>query len=241
MLSAASSNLISAILQPGSILVGASGGLFALYGVCIADIVLNWNILFLVLKIRQERPGCWLQLCCIFGLIFELAVNTIPGFTPWVDNFAHLGGLFYGFCLSFSLLKTLPVSFTGEDPSIFHKIRRCMLKFLISGAGFALTGVILSILILGRSDGVTTPCPNCRYISCIPFPFWTEDKWFHCDGCDAIVEYHYKTSDGIYTDLFINCPDGNEVAIDVSHDKLSDSHDLERKLPEYCRLECLTN
>ena len=194
LLSAASSNLISAILQPGSILVGASGGLFALYGVCLADIIMNWKILFLVLKSRQAGSGCCLQFCCLFGLLIELAINTIPGFTPWVDNFAHLGGLFYGFCLSFLLLKTLPVSFSGNDPGTCHRICRLTVQFLLSGAGIALTAVIVSLLILGRSDGTTTPCPSCRYISCAPFPFWTEDKWFYCDGCDSIVEYRYKKS-----------------------------------------------
>ena len=45
-------NILSAIFLPQYISVGASGGIFGLIGGCIADITLNWKLLFI--KSRQD-------------------------------------------------------------------------------------------------------------------------------------------------------------------------------------------
>ena len=47
VLPATGGNILSALFLPQYISVGASGGIFGLIGSCIADIALNWNMLFL--------------------------------------------------------------------------------------------------------------------------------------------------------------------------------------------------
>lgn len=50
-------NILSAIFLPNYISVGASGGIFGLLGGCIADIILNWKLLFIRNISEEESNG----------------------------------------------------------------------------------------------------------------------------------------------------------------------------------------
>ena len=72
--------LCSAVFLPQMIMVGASGAVLGLFGACLADFLVNLG--------EMERP-----LCTALQLALSFAINLVIGVTPYVDNFAHLGGM----------------------------------------------------------------------------------------------------------------------------------------------------
>eukprot|EP00980_Cylindrotheca_fusiformis_P020240 scaffold7316_cov123-Cylindrotheca_fusiformis.AAC.15 len=234
-------NVISALMQPGYTLVGASGGIFALMGACIADAMLNWKLMFLVFKDRPGMSGCWTKFLCMFWLVVEVSSHLLVGFTPYGDNFAHLGGLIYGFLGGLTILERLPHSFFGKR-NCFHAFRITLYR--ISAAIFAIALLVASTLWLTQSDGVTVPCQSCRYVSCVPFPFWTDDKWWTCDardGCDLVHADLYKTEDGsFYAEIELFCPDSTSVREDISEHEYTenDMQVIRESLSDLCRSLC---
>lgn len=81
-------NILSAICLPQYISVGASGGIFGMIGGCIADIGLNWNLLFL--KTTTDGSSRNRHLLVLLWLGMDVVLNCVLGFTPYVDNFTHL-------------------------------------------------------------------------------------------------------------------------------------------------------
>jgi membrane associated rhomboid family serine protease len=73
-------NILSAIFLPQYISVGASGGIFGLIGGCVADITLNWPILFIRTS-EGDANSTRRNLYAIFWIALEIFVNTILGFT----------------------------------------------------------------------------------------------------------------------------------------------------------------
>lgn len=239
-ISAIGGNIISCLMQPGYILVGSSGGIFGLIGICVADIVLNWKILFLVFRNYDGSAAGYVVRClAIFWLGLDLVLNSAVGFTPFVDNFAHLGGLTYGFFISLTVLQRLPLAFFGKGQGPCFRIRIRMLR--VMGAFIALTLFFITGTLLSQSDGIKSPCHKCRYISCIPFPFWSKDKWWYCDGCDAVSGkvFHRNDDDVIFSNLDLFCPEGGEtVEIDISGGQYKDTSDVQKILAGYCREYC---
>eukprot|EP00934_Nitzschia_sp_Nitz4_P008905 Nitzschia sp. Nitz4//scaffold55_size114948//17037//18677//NITZ4_003884-RA/size114948-processed-gene-0.199-mRNA-1//1//CDS//3329554479//8895//frame0 len=239
LVSAVGGNICSCLMQPGYVLVGASGGIFGLIGVCVADVVLNWKLLFLAFQDQDGKPAtCLVKSLSVFWLLVDLAGNSVIGLTPYVDNFAHLGGLVYGFLISLTLLRRLPLSFFEQSGDFWHSVK--IGTFRRMGILLALGFFCLTVALLRRSDGTTSPCFSCRYISCAPFPFWTEDKWWECDGCDTASGNVFSSGqDGLLTDLELLCPEtGDIVDIDISGDGFYDTVDLKSSLPAYCRAHC---
>ena len=231
-------NVVSGVMQPNYILLGASGGLFGLIGVLVADIVLNWKLMFLIFKQYRGRSGCWIRFQCLFWLIFDLFINSVVGFTPFVDNFAHMGGLTYGFLMALTILSKIPFSFFGAPSSDSHQTKILALRLLGVILSFFL--LLLTTGLLIRSDGTKAPCTTCLYVSCIPFPFWGgEDKWWRCDGCDSTEgEIFRNRGDLNFSDLSLQCPDGEIEYIDIYADQFSNPVEVEAALPEYCRQYC---
>ncbi len=81
-------NILSAICLPQYISVGASGGIFGMMGGCIADISLNWNLLFL--KTATDGNARSRHFYVLLWLGLDIVINCLLGFTPFVDNFTHL-------------------------------------------------------------------------------------------------------------------------------------------------------
>jgi membrane associated rhomboid family serine protease len=229
-------NILSAVMQPGFVLVGASGGIFGWIGVCVADIALNWKLIFLVLE-QHHGTSIWRWICCLFWLIFDLIVNSLIGFTPFVDNFAHLGGLAYGFLIALSILERLPLGFFGQGMQFCYMLRIGFMRLI--GLSLAAFLGVVSVVLLLTSDGTVSVCWKCRYISCVPFPFWTEDKWWRCDGCDAISGDVYFHPDGEhYAELDLFCPNGDIERLDIYDEKFTSTAELLVHLPTYCREVC---
>ena len=144
----------------------------------------------------------WVRFWCYTSVVFDLLLNLSLGLLPFVDNFAHLGGLLFGFFASLSSLRLLsasPFDYGKRQHKTtvkkwFHRFR--ILALRCGGGLAALCLVCAASFALRRSDGINSPCPSCRYISCIalPKPWKPNDpnNWWTCDGCDnadAVVHW----------------------------------------------------
>ena len=78
--------LMSLLFMPRVLTVGASGSVFGLIGAHWADLV--------SMCLSCQLCGAMLQL---LPLVLFTSLNLLVGFSPWVDNWVHLGGFFGGF------------------------------------------------------------------------------------------------------------------------------------------------
>ena len=78
--------ILSAIFLPRYISVGASGGIFGLIGACLADIFMNWGLLFndFVTGDRVHH-----HTIILIVLLLDIFINSLVGLTPFVDNFTR--------------------------------------------------------------------------------------------------------------------------------------------------------
>jgi hypothetical protein len=236
IISAIGGTILSAICLPQYISVGASGGIFGLIGACIADICLNWNLLFL-----DEEQRVRVALILLW-LVFDIVINCLIGLTPFVDNFTHLGGLIYGFLCGLSTIERLPAhSFFGMKEGRWTQLRNNLVRF--GGLIVSVVLIMVTIAILVNSDGLTSPCHGCRYVSCVPFPPGADNKWWYCDDCDVNVEANALKEDPANPDLFtaleLTCPDGATEYIELTEDeRTGDPKSIQKRLPSYCRSNC---
>lgn len=229
-------NILSAICLPQYISVGASGGIFGLIGGCLADISINWNLLFL--KSTTDDESRWRHAMVLFWLASDIIINCIIGFTPFVDNFTHLGGFLYGLCCGLSTIERLAIGFFGLQTGKYSKAWDAIVRF--SGLIVSVICIMVTTVILVQTDGVTSPCHGCRYISCVPFPPRAEDKWWYCDDCDFVSADLFvdAAGSGLYERIELECPNGEVEEIDISEDGLYDKADVRNALPSYCRHHC---
>lgn len=165
--------IMSALFLPEYISVGASGGIFGLIGGCVADIMSNWNLLFSKVVNPTNDGKRFRHFWVLVWLFLDILLNVVIGLTPFVDNFTHLGGMIYGFLCGLSKLERLSFSFFGVKKGILSKIRTSFVRFF--GFIISIFCIIVTLLILMQSDGEKmTNCRGCRYVSCVPFPFWAE-------------------------------------------------------------------
>jgi membrane associated rhomboid family serine protease len=231
--------LLSALFLPEYISVGASGGIFGLIGGCIADIVTNWNLLFSK-EVHISNDGQrFRNVKVLVWLLVDILLNVLIGLTPFVDNFTHLGGMVYGFLCGLSKLERLSKAFFGVQKGLMSKVQNWLVRFF--GILLSLCFIIITLVVLIRSDGTRTPCKGCRYVSCVPFPFWAEyaDKWWYCDDCDLVTaDAKQNTRTNFYSSMNMTCPDGEVAFIDLAPDTISDKAFLTKQLPKYCRSNC---
>jgi membrane associated rhomboid family serine protease len=86
-LSAVGGTTLSALFLPGYITVGASGGIFGFIGACLADIIMNWKLLFC--DFVTENGIKHRHVMVVVALLFDIVLNSIIGLTPFVDNFTR--------------------------------------------------------------------------------------------------------------------------------------------------------
>jgi len=230
LLSAIGGNIASALFMPNALSVGASGGIFGLFGICLADIVTNWDLIKLADKEDENHNFPYRK--AIFWMSFEVIASCVIGLTPYVDNFAHSGGLLYGVCAGLFLFKRMGgTGFFGAKSK-----RRRLLFWRIFGLVLAIAAFTSTAIFLVRSDGSSdTVCNKCRHISCVPFPFWNDDPWWRCDSCDGVSGTLFRLTNTSQLDL--NCPYGEIVTIDLMEPGLSPNVVMDR-LPGLCRTYC---
>jgi membrane associated rhomboid family serine protease len=86
-ISAVGGAILSALFLPEYITVGASGGIFGFIGACLADIVMNWKLLFC--DFVSENGTKHRHAMVVVVLLLDIGLNSIIGLTPFVDNFTR--------------------------------------------------------------------------------------------------------------------------------------------------------
>jgi hypothetical protein len=160
------------------------------------------------------------------------------GTTTFVDNFTHLGGLMYGICCGWSTIERMAISFFGLSSGKWSELRNTFFRFF--GLIISVIAIMVTTVLLVQSDGLTSPCSGCRYISCVPFPFSSDDKWWYCDDCDFVTADLFVAANGsgLYEQIELNCPNGDVEEIIVTDDGLTDKEAMRKALPSYCRAHC---
>lgn len=232
IISAIGGTILSAIFLPEYITVGASGGIFGLIGACLSDIIMNWKHLFS--DFVTENGGRNNHLLVVVLLILDILLNCLIGLTPYVDNFTHLGGMMYGLLCGLSTMERLSDSFFGMEEDCFTRVRQIVTRFL--GLIISIILIITTTVILLQGDGETAPCPNCMWLSCVPFPPWNSqgDKWWYCDDCGR-VSAEIVESPSLH--LQLDCPGGTSVAVGLETEEVN-REEIEDDLPGYCRDFC---
>eukprot|EP00586_Coscinodiscus_wailesii_P007860 CAMPEP_0172521342 /NCGR_PEP_ID=MMETSP1066-20121228/292526_1 /TAXON_ID=671091 /ORGANISM="Coscinodiscus wailesii, Strain CCMP2513" /LENGTH=510 /DNA_ID=CAMNT_0013304243 /DNA_START=495 /DNA_END=2024 /DNA_ORIENTATION=- len=171
--------ILSTIFLPEFISVGASGGIFGYIGACLADIFMNWSLIF------GKEFNDWGEACqhiwMVIWLFIDVAINCFIGLTPMVDNFTHMGGMFYGFLCGLALMdriKLAPRTSQTRKQSLRAADDRAMRFIRIMSIVLAL--IATSLLVMLSTDGMTSPYPSLKYYSCVSFPPWKDkySKWW---------------------------------------------------------------
>ena len=205
LLSSVGANVCSATFMPEYVTVGASGGIFGLIGCCLADIVLNRRVIFsdFVNKGKSRRH----HICIIITLLVDLTINVLIGLTPMIDNFTHLGGLIFGFLCGLCLMD--PMIFDSQKPRQVFCFMDKISRFQMISSITSIAILVACITLLYMGDGVNSPCPSCKVLSCVPFPWWGSKKWYTCDydNCNkAVVQGVTLNGNGDITSVDMTCP-----------------------------------
>lgn len=192
--------VLSAVFLPQYISVGASGGIFGFIGMCMSDICVNWSLIFMKDSDTENNNRCRHSMVIIW-LVLDVVINCLIGLTPFVDNFTHLGGMIYGFLCGLSTIDRLQTSFFGFSKDTCSKIRGNLLRF--AGLIVSVVLIMTTTIILAQSDGTTSPCSSCRYISCVPFPPWSDGTFaffvpinsvqFNPHNCERVQQPSFGT------------------------------------------------
>lgn len=234
--------ILSALLLPQFVSVGASGGIFGLVGACLADIVMNWTLLFSKHVNNSDRGKIIRHGWVLFWLFLDIVVNLLIGMTPYVDNFTHLGGMVYGFLCGLSTMERLSAGFFGKSDDHYLHVRNLFIRFL--GIFVCVAAIMTTTVLLIESDGLNAPCPSCRYISCLPFPPWKgpTEKWWYCDDCGSVAGDATKNvTSNIYDHLTLFCPNGEQPIVDITDRAITNASILSDSLAPYCRQFCLNS
>ena len=201
-------------------------------GFIIADIAINWSLI--VVETELHHKG---HCMVIFWLILDILLNVLIGLTPYVDNFCHLGGMTLGFLFGVAHMQRISFrSFFGLERPCFGVFISLLIRFW--GAIFCFFLLVSSTALLFLPIGNDFSCSSCRYLSCVPFPPWTEAKYWFCDDCDAHAqgEAAYDEQRG-YFEITVTCPNGDIVVVHPTNP----THDLKKvskSLPNLCRKNC---
>jgi membrane associated rhomboid family serine protease len=93
-LAAIGATIMSCLLNPTAISVGASGALMGLLGAYLADILMSWS--------RMEKLA---RMMALFQTLFWIAITMLFGFSTFVDTAAHFGGVVTGFMVGCALFS----------------------------------------------------------------------------------------------------------------------------------------
>ena len=137
-------NLASAVFLPYRADVGPSGSQFGLLSCLIVEVIHAWPML--------RYPKSALVKLLIISLVL-LFLGTLP----WIDNYAHLFGFFFGFLLSYAFLPFIT----------FGKYDRRKKVILITICLLIATMVFIALLIIFYFFPIQN-CRLCSYLNCLP-------------------------------------------------------------------------
>eukprot|EP00161_Ancyromonas_sigmoides_P016379 TRINITY_DN4372_c0_g1_i4.p1 TRINITY_DN4372_c0_g1~~TRINITY_DN4372_c0_g1_i4.p1 ORF type:complete len:481 (+),score=42.38 TRINITY_DN4372_c0_g1_i4:98-1540(+) len=130
-------NVVSAVVAPSVLSVGASGSLFGLLGSLYSELLMNWRFM--------PAPGRQL-----LSLLAMTAVVVAVGMLPMIDQFVHLGGLIFGFLIGFLFV-----------PKTKARLVPYILRFI--GTGLAIAGLLTALTIFYNNPSYK--CSVCRFLN----------------------------------------------------------------------------
>jgi len=153
----------------GSIKIGA---IFGLFGAAWADLIQNWGL----------YKGT--QISMLLQLVFFTVLNLVLGLLPFLDNFAHIGGLVCGCVLGLGLLVQTRYYYSGVK-----KGKRAYQIALMLCSAIVFPGLLVSAYTVFFTVG-SIDCDWCQYVSCVPLPPGVpyNDRWWNCDNCYVSIE-----------------------------------------------------
>lgn len=139
-------NIISGIFSPKTVSMGADPAVYGLLGVMIVELFQAWQII----------PRPLLQLT---KLTIIIAVSLLIGTLPYVDNWSHVGGFFFGIVAG---IVFLPYITFGQWDARRKRILIliCMPLLLVMCLMATLTFYII------QNDEF---CTWCKYLNCVPY------------------------------------------------------------------------
>ena len=144
-----------------------------------------------------------------------------------------LGGMVFGLLCGLSTMERLSGDFFGMEESCFARTKHVLVRFL--GLIISIVLIVITLIILLQGDGETAPCPNCQWLSCVPFPPGKDtEKWWYCDDCGRVTA---EIMDAPTLHLLLDCPQGTSVAVGLETEQVN-REKLEAELPSYCREYC---
>ena len=139
-------NLASCVGLPRLLEAGASSSLLGLMSIYVMDIFTNWKL--------YDHPIRELIKWGIVGVIM-LGV----GLMPWLDNFAHIGGIIGGLLSS---VIALPNNYRAKKKRAV-RIFGIVMLLVIYAAG---------LTIIYMDVDVNNYCKWCEFLSCLPVGDW---------------------------------------------------------------------
>ncbi|KAI6153658.1 hypothetical protein BKA82DRAFT_4092500 [Pisolithus tinctorius] len=125
--------------------VGASGAIFGTVAVTWVDLFAHWRY-----HHQPRKRLAWMSVELVFGIAL--------GYIPYVDNFAHLGGLCMGLLVGTTFYPVI-------SPTRRHKA--IMWAFRLAAIPLAVVLFVVLVRNFYTSDPYAA-CSGCRYLSCIP-------------------------------------------------------------------------
>lgn len=139
-------NIISGIFSPKTVSLGADPAVYGLLGVMIVELFQAWQIIL--------SPVFQLA-----KLLFIVIVSLLIGTFPYVDNWSHVGGFFFGIV---SGVVFLPYITFGQWDARRKKILLIICMPLLI---FMILTAFLTFYLVQNSEF----CTWCKYLNCIPY------------------------------------------------------------------------
>ena len=107
----------------------------------------------------------------ILGLSFATLLNVAIGFTPWVDNFMHLGGVLAGLLVGSATFAQAKRDRAAGIKS-HTRSQECVSRGDLAVQAFLALVFVLALLWADLRTSFRS-CKLCSHINCIPTPMWS--------------------------------------------------------------------
>ena len=143
--------ILSCLFVPEMVSTGSTGAVFGYIGLLLCDLLSTWR-------------GVEKRTCKLIKYIVCIVITIIVGLTPYIDNFAHIGGFIMGFCAAIMLL-----------PNMTFGLGETTCYGIISFLAFPVMSVIFCVclvLIFRSIDPAVSWCQWCYAIDCVNISGW---------------------------------------------------------------------